>query len=36
MNKCHIEAEEKRKSPIDRKTLELVAIGASIGSGCDD
>jgi len=36
MNKCHIEAEEKRKPTIDRKTLELVAIGASIGSGCDD
>lgn len=36
MDQCRIETEEKRKSPIDRKTLELVAVGASIGSGCDD
>jgi len=36
MDECRIETEKKRKAPIDRKTLELVAIGASIGSGCDD
>lgn len=36
MDQCRIETEEKRKAPIDRKGLELVAIGASIGSGCDD
>lgn len=36
MNQCRIELEKKRKPTIDRKTLELVAIGASVGSGCDD
>lgn len=36
MDQCRIESEETRKPTIDRKTLELVAIGASIGSGCDD
>lgn len=36
MDQCLIGTDEKRKAPIDRKTLELVAIGASIGSSCDD
>lgn len=36
MNQRLIGTDEKRKAPIERKTLELVAIGASIGSGCDD
>lgn len=36
MKECRIETEKKNKATVDRKTLELVAMGASIGSGCDD
>ncbi len=36
MKECRIETEKKSTPTVDRKTLELVAIGASIGSGCDD
>lgn len=36
MRQCHLQTEKGETMPLDRKTLELVAIGASVGSGCDD
>jgi alkylhydroperoxidase/carboxymuconolactone decarboxylase family protein YurZ len=36
MKQCQMQAEKGVTMPLDKKTLELVAIGASIGSGCDD
>ena len=36
MRQCKLKTEKGEAMPLDKKTLELVAIGASIGSGCDD
>ena len=36
MKECQLKSSNEGKMPRDRKTLELVAIGASVGSGCTD
>ncbi|WP_246525439.1 carboxymuconolactone decarboxylase family protein [Geomobilimonas luticola] len=36
MEQCRIKSEKGNTMPLDKKTLELIAIGASVGSGCDD
>ena len=36
MRQCQLQAEKGEAMSLDKKTLELVAIGASVGSGCDD
>ena len=36
MKQCQLQSKKGDAMPLDRKTLELVAIGASVGSGCDD
>jgi len=36
MEQCQLQTEQGETTRLDKKMLEFVAIGASVGSGCDD